>query len=192
MSGQQESTKMQMDPVTAVAISQEHYYTIATLFVIGYLLHAAIQIDALARSDMNQFKERWVIAEQNMFRLASRFFVSLMSFLFLWHYPAMVPKIVTMLGFNLSENAIAVMTIPMNPPVAGMMGFAVDTLLTYVPWLKNQLPPIEFTKIVKTTQKTTVEQTHSVQQIPTPEGTDDGTTKVVETNVKETTNVPKP
>lgn len=144
-----------MNPSEAITLGSQHQYTIAAMFLIGHLMHAGLQVDAIARSKTNPVTSRWFIVQQNSFRLAARFFVSLMAFLFLWNTPDAVPTILGYLGVTVSENVTAIMTLPMNPPIAGIMGFSVDTLLAYVPWLSNQLPPIEFTQVATRTTETT-------------------------------------
>jgi hypothetical protein len=163
-----------VNPAEAVAVGGQYHYSIVVVFLIGYLLHVGLQVDAVARSETNKISSRWFIVQQNIFRLAARFFVSLMIFIYVWKSPATVPTVLGYLGVTLSENMIAVMTLPMNPQVAGMMGFAIDTFLAYIPWLKNQLPPIEYTKTETTVKETTttVLESHSVQQATTPQGAD--------------------
>lgn len=73
-----------------------------------------------------------------------------------------MPVILGYFGITLSPNAIAIMTLPMSPPVAGIMGFAVDSLLAYVPILKNALPAIEFVQVEKSVKETRTVETHSV------------------------------
>lgn len=130
-------------PVQAVALSEHHHYTIFALFVLGYVLHAGLQVDAVARAKNNPTKTRLAVIELNWIRLASRFFVSLMIFLWVWKNPSLVPSMLGYLGLSLSSNAIAILTLPISPPVAGGFGFAVDSALAYIPVLKNSLPPIE-------------------------------------------------
>lgn len=166
-----------MDPVEAIVLGSRQHYSIAIIFLIGYLLHVGLQVDAIVRSETNEITSRWFVVQQNALRLAARFFVSLMGFLYIWNYPSTVPVVLGYMGVSLSGNAIAIMTMPINPPVAGFMGFAVDTFLAYVPWLKNQLPPIEYTK-VETTVKTTIKETKSVQETAGPAPVDASTTEI--------------
>jgi hypothetical protein len=175
-----------MNPAEAVAVSSRAVYMILLTFLIGHFLHGGLQVDAVARSETNQISSRWFIVQQNIFRLSARFFVSLMVFLYIWSSPSTVPTVLGYIGVTLSENMIAVLTLPMNPPVAGMMGFAMDTLLAYIPWLKNQLPPIEYTKTETSVKETTttVLETHSVQEAVTPQGTSESSSDTKESKVE--------
>lgn len=164
---------------------------IFTMFNVGHLLHVGLQVDAITRSETNTIDSRWFVVHQNAFRLAARYFVSLMIFLFAWNHPGALPALLGYMGVSVSENFKGILTLPISAPLAGMIGFSIDSLLTYVPWLKNQLPPIEFKKVETVSKKTTVEETRSVQQVLAPEGSADQPAKVTEVNVKEVTNEPK-
>lgn len=136
-----------MNPSDAVAISSYYHAAIVSMFAVGYLIHMLLQVDAVARSKNNPTNLRMKVIEQNWIRLLARFFISLLGFLWIWHNPSMAPTILGYFGVNLSANAIAIMTLPISPTIAGMFGFAIDSLLAYVPILKNALPPIEMDKL---------------------------------------------
>src|SRR5208282_3958091 len=155
-------------------IASHHKYSIESFFLIGYLVHAGLQIDAIARAKNNPINLRRKVIEQNWIRLSARFFVSLMIFLYVWHNPSMVPSVIGFFGIQLSTNAIAILTLPMSPPVSGVMGFAADSLLAYIPLLKNALPPIEFTQVIT---KETLETKHTVEHSVVPVDSPDPTEK---------------
>jgi hypothetical protein len=131
-----------ISPEQAVAVAEHHHYSIIVLFVLGYLLHVGLQIGAVARAKNNPTNSRLQILEQNMFRFAARFFVSLMAFLFLWHNPSAVPSLLGVFGISVGTTATAILTLPISQPIAGMFGFFADSLLAYIPFLKNALPPV--------------------------------------------------
>lgn len=113
------------------------------MFVVGYLVHALAQIDAAARAKNNAITSRMRIIDLNWIRLLSRFFFSLMIFLGVWANPTVLSTLAGYFGVTLSQNAIAIMTLPMSVWTAGLWGFGIDSALAFVPVLKNALPPIE-------------------------------------------------
>ena len=125
------------------APASTYHHSILILFVIGYLLHAGLQIDAIVRAKGAPPKGRLKIIEQNWIRLASRLFVSLMIFLYVWRNPSAIPALLGYFGISLGDTAIAILTLPMSPPIAGMFGFFADSALAFIPWLKNAVPPID-------------------------------------------------
>ena len=132
-----------MRPGQAAEIAGQYHVVIAVFFFIGFLLHVGLQVDAIARSKNNPANTHWAVVKQNSITLAARFFVSFLIFLYVWGNPSTLPTIIGYFGITLSPNAIAIMTLPMSPEVAGMEGFFVDSLLAFVPFLKNALPQIQ-------------------------------------------------
>ena len=127
-------------PSQAVEIAEHHHYSILVFFVIGWMIHAALQIDAVARAKNNPTNSRVGVVAQNWIRLLGRFFVALMIFSWFWHNPSAVPGLLQALGITLGTTAAAVLTLPISQPVAGMFGFFGDSALAYIPVLKNALP----------------------------------------------------
>jgi len=138
-----------LPPGQAVVVAEKHHHAIVLLFALGYLLHAALEIDKIARANppTTGFKA-WLAARaqiflQNWIRLAARFFISVCLFLYLWHNPAAVPSLLASLGVTLGTTGTAILTLPIVPPIAGIFGFFADSLLGYLPFLKNALPPVD-------------------------------------------------
>lgn len=127
-------------PPQAVEIAEHHHYSILVFFMIGWMIHAALQIDAVARAKNNPTNSRVGVVAQNWIRLLARFFVALMIFSWFWHNPSAVPGLLQALGITLGTTAAAVLTLPISQPVAGMFGFFGDSALAYIPILKNALP----------------------------------------------------
>ncbi len=138
-----------------------HHRFIMVFFVVGYMLHALAQVDAIARSQNNAATSRIAIIGENWIRLACRFFISLLAFLFVWYHP----ELITYLGVSPSSTISTILALPMSAPVAGAFGFAVDSLLAFIPGLKNFVPPpIDFQRVTKVTDETT----HTVTQSTVP------------------------
>lgn len=133
-----------VDTGQAVEVSSQHHYAIFILFVVGYILHAGLQVDAAARAKNNPSNSRIEIISHNVIPLLARFFISMMAFLGVWKNPALIGTAVSYIpGLTLSAGVMAFLTLPIVPWVAGMFGFFADSALAYIPGLKNAIPPIE-------------------------------------------------
>ena len=139
-------TTQKLSSSSAVEIAQHHHFSIFLLFAIGYLIHAGLQVDAVARARNNPLNSRFDIIGQNWIRLVARFFISLMLFLGLWHNPGMIPSALGYVGMYASPGLVAFITLPIVPWTSGIFGFCADTVLTYLPVLKNALPAVEATQ----------------------------------------------
>ncbi len=137
-----------------------HHYVIFASFVMGYFLHVWLQVNSIVRATPDEITTNFVVS-QNAPRLAVRFFISMMAFLVIWGNPSSVPAILKYVGLSLSDDAVALLTLPMNIPIAGGLGVFIDVLLGFVPMLKNALPPIEFTRVEKKVE-TSVKETTTV------------------------------
>lgn len=142
----------------AVQLSQTHTILIWTLFIAGYLIHALLQIDAVARAKNNPINSRWHVIAQNWPRLLARFFVSGIGFWILWANGSAFPSFLGYFGITLSPTAVSIVSLPMTPAIAGMWGFFVDSALAYVPFLKNAIPPVELVQM-SVTQHTEIDTT---------------------------------
>jgi hypothetical protein len=132
-----------MNPGQAAEIASHYHLFIVTTFIVGFLIHAGLQVNAIAKAKNNPLNTEWAVIKQNWITLAARFFVSLLLFIYVWNNPSTLPTVIWYFGVTLSANTIAILTLPMSPEVAGIMGFSVDSLLAYIPYLKNALPPIQ-------------------------------------------------
>ncbi len=164
-----------MNPSQAVAIAGRHHYSILVFFVIGYILHVGLQADSIVRSKENIVTSRWFVVQQNAWRLAARFFYALCIFIFFWRNPSMIPAALAYLGYTPGPTIMAILTLPMSPPISGMLGFNIDSLLAFIPKLKNVLPAIEMVKrettvLVKETRTSEIK----VETTPPPPSNDGG------------------
>lgn len=157
-----------MPTSSALEAASHHHYTIIILFVIGYMLHVGLQVDAIARAKNNPLNLRRQILKQNGIRLAARFFASLLIFFGVWKNPSLIPTIFSYAGINLNATATAILTLPMSGPLAGMMGLGVDSILAYIPGLKNIVPAIEYVQTVRETTETTKTLSVSTDMKPDP------------------------
>ena len=132
-----------MNPSDAVEIAQHYRIAIVAVFVVGYAVHVLMQIDAVARAKNNPINSRLQILEQNWIRLLGRFFTSFLVFTGFWQHPSAIATLIGYTGATLPPNLVAVLTLPMNLWFAGVWGYGVDSLLAYIPILKNLSPPIE-------------------------------------------------
>lgn len=148
-----------------------------TWFLIGYALHLGLQVDAIRRSKTNEAQTRWLVVKQNDWRLASRFFISIVLFQYALTSPGSLIAILGYLGVQTTTGADGLAKIPMNSALAGMIGWSIDSVLAFIPWFKNQLPPLEVVTrdetIKRTEEKSTVE-TRSVQKTVEPKAESPG------------------
>lgn len=127
-----------------VQLAEHHHHAIEVAFVIGYIVHALAQVDAIARAKNNLANSRLNIIKENWIPLVVRLFVSFIAFGMFWHnQAAMVGRVQGY--FHLADDSVilALMNLPVVPVTAGGWGFAVDALLGFVPYVKTIVPPIE-------------------------------------------------
>lgn len=166
-----------MHPSHTAELAAGHYhYTILASFVMGYFLHVWVQTSSIARAHPDPTVNTNYVVAQNSPRLAWRFFISLMIFLTIWSNPSTAPALLGAVGFTLSDNYVALLSLPMTVPIAGGMGVFIDVFLGFIPVLKNALPAIEFSQTkIKSEQvlaggnkvvEETKETTRTVSQLP--------------------------
>jgi hypothetical protein len=108
------------------------------IFVIGYILHAGLQIDAIVRSDGNGACSRMQAISQNGIVLAARFFLSILVLAVLKTHPEYLGAILGFAGISMSNVVI----VTSSWVFAGGWGFTVDTFMTFIPVFKNFVPPL--------------------------------------------------
>lgn len=159
-----------MKPSLAVDIASQHHYSIFVFLVLGLLLHVLWQIQAQVTSRTNNAGSWMEVIEKNWTRLALRSFASLCVFMGFWHDPSAISDLLKAMNVNIGPTLTAFSTIPMGPWFAGMFGLCADTLLTFIPMLRNVLPPSELsvtdTHII---ERTVTKDTHqTTATIPVP------------------------
>jgi hypothetical protein len=129
---------MVIAPSEAVSVSRHFHRVIVSLFLCGYAIHALVQVDAIARA---KNAKRWPIIAENWIRILARGFVSLMLFSGLWYNPSVIAAGIKAIGIPAGSTVSAILTVPIVPWTAGLFGFCIDSVLSFIPWLKNVLPP---------------------------------------------------
>lgn len=109
-----------------------------TLFVVGYLLHMMLQIDAIVRAKNNAAFSRWTTINQNLFPLLARFFISLLVLVFLRSNPQYLAALLSLIGIPATNVVISTQ----SALFAGAYGYCADSILAFIPWLKNQVPQL--------------------------------------------------
>jgi hypothetical protein len=130
-----------IDAVTADSISSRYYHLIEIMFAVGYLMHVLYQVNAAATAKNNPINSRLTILRNSSIQIVVRFFMNVLLFGLIWHYPSVIASGLGDVGVNLSPNMTAILTLPMNPLIAGGWGYCIDSLLAFIPLLKNAVPP---------------------------------------------------
>lgn len=108
------------------------------MFLIGYLLHMGLQIDAVVRASNNGAVSRLAVITRNVFVLLSRLFVSFLLLVVLREHPEYLAPILGFAGITALSISIATSTWIF----AGGWGYVVDSIMTFIPILKNYVPPL--------------------------------------------------
>ena len=104
-------------------------------YLIGTLLHAGLQIAAIA----NAHKQPWVETFRAvLLNLAARVFVATMVLMLLGQYPAALSNLIKLIGWEPSNTSLY-----MSAPMAGIFGYAFDNVLAFIPFLKSQVPSLD-------------------------------------------------
>lgn len=130
-----------MDALSAEAISSRYVHLIEIMFGVGYIMHVLYQVNAAATAKNNPINSRLKILQNSSIQIVVRFFINAILFGLVWHYPSVLASGLGDVGVNLSPNMTAILTLPMNPLIAGGYGYCMDSLLAFIPILKNAVPP---------------------------------------------------
>lgn len=155
---------------------------------IGHVAHVVAQADSIVRAQNNDMESRLEVIKANAARLAVRAVFAFAGFLLVWQYPNTIPFALEAIGFQLTPTIERFLTIPINPPAAFFIGFFADTVVAFIPRLKNQLPIIEFRRVTTTEKKTIVSEKRSVETLTSPDGVEEpksGPVVSTEISVKE-------
>lgn len=125
--------------VIPTEIHYHHGWLVWLLYLVGALLHVALQVDDIARK--NNWKRQAVLQAIGI-RVAFRTFWTAMAFGLIWHYPMLISNALKLVGHPLSPDEAEVFAIPMNNFIAGIYGASLDSLLGYIPGLKSWLPDV--------------------------------------------------
>ena len=125
----------------AEVVASAYTHWIAGSFVLGYLCHVLWQVNAAAKAPNNGETSPLKIIQSNSIAIFVRFVLSGAAFDILWRYPSFIPKGLGLLGMNVSDGVASVLTWPMVPVFALLYGYAMDSILAFIPKLKNYIPP---------------------------------------------------
>jgi len=104
-------------------------------YSIGQFLHAFAQLNAIKTAH----KASWKGTLQAVWwRLATRIFIATMVLLILEQHPDALYSLLKSIGFEPSGTSLY-----MSAPIAGIYGYAFDNILTYIPFLKGQVPIVD-------------------------------------------------
>jgi hypothetical protein len=109
-------------------------------FLLGYFLHLFLMIDKAVRDTGNPASSRWILIKQNAGVLAVRFFFSILIYAVVRTHPQLLATLAGYIGINPSSSWLGQLTLITNIPLSGVFGYEVDSLLAYIPFLKNEVP----------------------------------------------------
>jgi len=111
------------------------------MFLVGYVLHMMLQVDAVVRARNNAAASRFLVLKQNVFVLLSRLFISFITLVVLRAHPEYLGSILGFAGITTSSVDIATSTWIFS----GAWGYMVDSVMTFIPILKNYVPQLNGT-----------------------------------------------
>lgn len=114
---------------------------IYSMFFLGYVLHMMLQVDAIVRAKNNAAVSRWCVLRENVFVLSARLFISTILFWFIKAHPQFLNTLLGYVGITLSPGVGEAVS-DSSWGVAGMFGYMIDSVLAFVPFLKNYVPPL--------------------------------------------------
>jgi hypothetical protein len=126
------------EPV-GVPVHFHHAILVWAIFYVGQILHAALQIDSIAKKSG---KLRRTVFSLTWVPLAFRVGACTVVFGFVFSYPTFIPQIAKILGHPLGPDESSVLALPVNNALALAYGMFLDSVLGYIPFLKSQLPDV--------------------------------------------------
>lgn len=111
-------------------------------YSLGQYLHVAVQLRAIANAPNSHFSKSRQILADRWPNFAARMFLATMLFLLFWDNPGVLPKLLGYAGFTISQNLADILSLPMSAAIAGIYGWASDSLLGYIPGLKSTVPSV--------------------------------------------------
>jgi len=117
-------------------------WAIWLVYSIGAALHVLLQADATARAKNNPLMTWVAVIKQNAIRMAARTFVGTLLFAYVWSNPTSIKDVLGHVGVTFGPQMDWLVALPMSWPLAGLYGFFTDTILAFIPGLKNALPEV--------------------------------------------------
>lgn len=111
------------------------------LYELGYSLHVLAQVNAIVVAKNNAAKERFKVLTDRWPVFLIRAFIS--SCVFWVFLDGGLPDLLTALKTETPgwlSSLSAVMNSQAGPPVAGLIGYGIDSMLAYIPFLKSYIP----------------------------------------------------
>jgi hypothetical protein len=135
-----------------ILVHYHHAPWIWATFIVALLLHSLLNVDDIARKTL---RSRAAVFEDAWIRIFYRWGFCIGFFGLLWLYPEILTKLFGIFGIQIGGDESAVFSLPMNIPLALLYGLVSDSILGYIPILKNQLPPISDASTIEVKQTTT-------------------------------------
>jgi hypothetical protein len=117
---------------------------IYAFFFVGYLLHMLLQVRAQVAAKNNGATSMLQVLKDSVFKLLARLGFSLVLFWYIRLHPEMLTKLLNLVGISLSGSLGELFTLPLNAPLSWVFGYEVDSLLAFIPVLKNIVPQLDF------------------------------------------------
>lgn len=109
------------------------------LFIVGLMLHTLAQIDAIARAKNNPAGSRLGILAARWIPIVVRGAICLAIFV-LW-LQGELADVATALKIPIPDTMDRVLDLHVGGSIAFVAGYAFDSALGYVPFLKSSIPP---------------------------------------------------
>lgn len=113
------------------------------MYFIGQALHIALQADAVVRAKNNTTATYGSFLRMNAIRLAWRMFVCTLIFVFWWNNPTTIVDLFGYIGWSIPERIAHFLSLPMSGATAGFFGLGCDSVLSFIPGLKNLVPKVD-------------------------------------------------
>lgn len=106
--------------------------TLWILYFLGQAIHVLLQADAVARAPNNPVKTRLEVFNIMWRNYLARWFVGTMLFWLFVLYPTAIPTMVEYFGWNVPASIALMFQQKMPPPIAGLVGYAMDSILGFL------------------------------------------------------------
>ncbi len=114
------------------------------LYFVGQFFHLLAQSLAVAHAKNNPISSVFGVCRDRLKGILVRLFLGTMLFMAVWAHPDIVPEALKYVGVALSSNATKLSSLPMSLWVAGLFGFGVDSVISFItdriPRLRREVP----------------------------------------------------
>ena len=112
-------------------------------FFCGYAIHLMLQVDAIVRAKNNTAVSRLTVLLENWPRLAGRLLFSFIVFYEIRQHPQFLASLLNAMGITLGGTVGDVFSVPLNAPLSAGFGYVVDSMLAFIPLLRNVVPQLD-------------------------------------------------